>query len=156
MKKISLNSIVQRRNLMKQEYEDFDLQHEEYTRMYFNRVYTEQLWMNSIYIDFDKLNFQNYPKVWTEKKSAKIDNLYNELEESPVIFKKYLNKLLRDDPINNVYLLTQHLDQLNKKIDDNNYEDEHLLQHIIQYRDLVSEILLKIVYGIPSNLIFPL
>jgi hypothetical protein len=81
--------------------------------------------------------------VWTEKKCAKIDNLYNELEESPVIFKNYLNKLLRDDPINNVYLLTQHLDKLNKKVDGNNYEDEHLLQHISQYRDLVSEILLE-------------
>jgi hypothetical protein len=81
--------------------------------------------------------------VWTEKKGAKIDNLYNELEESPVIFKKYLNKLLRDDPINNLYLLTQHLDQLNKKFDRNNYEDEHLLQHTSQYRDLVSEMLLE-------------
>jgi hypothetical protein len=58
-------------------------------------------------------------------------------------FKKYLNKLLRDDPINNVYLLTQHLDQLNKKLDGNNYEDEHLLQHIPQYRDLISEVLLE-------------
>jgi hypothetical protein len=51
---------------MKQEYDDFDLQHQEYTRMYFNRLYTERLWMNSIYIDFDRLSFENYPKVWTE------------------------------------------------------------------------------------------
>jgi hypothetical protein len=68
MKKISLKNIAQQRDLLKQEYKNFDLQHEEYTHNYFNRLYTERLWMRPIYIDFKTLSFKNYPKVWTEEK----------------------------------------------------------------------------------------
>jgi hypothetical protein len=87
-------------------------------------------------LDFDKLSFKNYPKIWTEKKGAKIDKLYKVYIEKPIIFQKILNKLIRDDLINNVYLLTQHLQQLNEKV-------EHGLENIIEYRDLVNDVLLE-------------
>jgi hypothetical protein len=103
--------------------------------------------MEPIYIDFNEYynDLTKLPsKIWTEKKGEKIDEMYDKYEDEPVVFKKYLNKLLRNDPINNVYLLTQHLNYLLKQVDDyesSSYDDEHDLKYIKQYRDLVDEVL---------------
>jgi hypothetical protein len=49
--------------------------------------------------------------------------LYNTYKKTPLIFKKYLNKLLRDDPIYNVFLLAQHLQKLNEEVEKYNKSD---------------------------------
>jgi hypothetical protein len=59
MKKISLNNILQQRDLMKREYCDYDLQYLEYKRTYFNQLYLEYLWMWPLYINFNDL-FDKY------------------------------------------------------------------------------------------------
>jgi nucleoside diphosphate kinase len=100
--------------------------------------------MQPVYVDFNKLNFENYATKWTRVKREKIDDMYEEYEDKPVIFKKYLNKFLRNDPINNVICLSQHLKYLTQQVQDYNntsYDDEHDLKYIEQYRDLVQEVL---------------
>jgi hypothetical protein len=83
--------------------------------------------MRPIYIDFDKLSLEKYPQVWTENIGMKIDKLYEKYKRKPNFFQKVLNIVIRDDPIKNVYLLTQHLvnllDKL-KDIDSLNDDDE--------------------------------
>jgi hypothetical protein len=58
------------------------------------------------YINFnDYSTVDNFPTTLTEEIGAKIDSVYNKYEENPVTFKKYINKLLHIDPINNVFLI---------------------------------------------------
>jgi hypothetical protein len=130
MKKISLNNINQQQKLMKQDYKDFDLQYVEYKNKYFNRLYTERLWMRPIYLDFNKYTFDTFPKIWTVTPEKKIDKVYEEYKEKPVTFQKFLNLLIRDDPIDNVILLSQHLQKL----------DEKLIQ---QYYNVVNKVVLE-------------
>jgi hypothetical protein len=88
MKKISLNSIAKQRELLKRQYPNFELQHQEYTSMLFNRLDTEQLWMRPIYIDFANYPMNKYPQVWTKNIGMKIDNLYKKNKRRPTFFKK--------------------------------------------------------------------
>jgi hypothetical protein len=115
MKKISLHSINQQKDLKKRDYKDFDLQYLEYIKKYYNRLYTERLWMRPIYLDFNKYTFDTFPKIWTVTAGKKIDKVYEEYKEKPVTFQKILNLLIRDDPIDNVILLSQHLQKLDER-----------------------------------------
>jgi hypothetical protein len=98
--------------------------------------------MRPIYIDFVKLNFEKYPQVWTENIGMKIDKLYEKYKRKPTFFKKVLNIVIRDDPIKNVYLLTQHLGNLLDKLKDiesvNDDEEDSAGQ-----KELVNDVLLE-------------
>jgi hypothetical protein len=69
----------------------------------------------------------------------KIDEVYN--NETPKTFKKFLNKLIRNDPINNVFLLSQHLQKLHEKFEkiENAYDDD---EDVSGQKNLVNEVLL--------------
>jgi hypothetical protein len=147
MGRISLKKVSQQRDLLKREYSDYDIQYIEFKHKYFNRLYLEHLWMEPIYIHLNEYekNLGNLPsKAWTKQKAEKIDEMYEQYEYEPLIFKKYLNKLLRNDPINNLIFLNQHLKYLSKQIkeyDSSSYDDEHHLQYLTQYADLLVVII---------------
>jgi hypothetical protein len=101
--------------------------------------------MQRIYVDLSNYSdIKQRSNIWTKRKAEKIDEMYDKYEDEPLTFKKYLNKILRNDPINNVIFLSQHLKYLTKQVkeyDNTSYDDEHHLQYIEQYRDLVQEVL---------------
>jgi hypothetical protein len=100
--------------------------------------------MRPIYIDFVKLSFEKYPQVWTENIGMKTDNLYKKNKRNPTFFKKVLNVLIRDNPIKNVYLLTQHLANLLERLNDiDSFNDDDEEEDVTRQKELVNDVLLE-------------